>query len=142
MDYSDKCCPNPACSDYQKYGQDNIVFHDRIGKDKKIARLRCITCRTRFSENKGTLFEQSRLPWEKVICIYKCLVHGNSIEATADICAVNSKSVSRIVTMAGEHHQAVHDLLVQELRMRECQLDEFWAFVKKKRRTAPQMSEK
>ena len=142
MDYSNKCCPNPACSDSQKYGQDNIVFHEGIGKDKKRARGRCRTCRPNFRETKGTLFEQSRVPWEKGICLSKGGVHGKSIEATADICAGNSNSVSRGVTMAGEHPQAVHALLVQELKMREGHLAEFWAFVTPKRRTAPQRSEK
>lgn len=142
MDYSNKSCPNPECPDYQKYGQGNIVFNDWIGKDKTIARLRCTTWKTNFSEHKGTLFEQSRLPCEQVLRIYKCLVHGNSIEATADICEVTSKSVSRIVTIAGEHHRAVHDFLVQDLKGSECQLEEFWSFVKKKRRIAPQRNEK
>lgn len=137
MDYASKCCPNPDCPDYQKYGQGNIVFSDWIGKDKNIARLRCNSCKTKFSENKGAVFEQSRLPLEKVIRIYKCLVHGNSIEATADICEVNPKSVSRLVKIAGEHHQAMHHLLVQELKVNECQLDEFWSFVKKRKRTPP-----
>ena len=122
MDYSNKCCPNPECPDYQKYDQGNLVFNDWIGEDKALARLRCTTCKTRFSENKGTLFEQSRVPWEQVICLYPCLVPGTSIEATADICEVNSKSGSRIVTLAGEHHRAVHDFLVQELKVRECHL--------------------
>ena len=103
VDYGDRYCRNPDCPDYRKYGQGNIVFNDWIGKNKNIARLRCNTCRTKFSSNKGTVFEQSRSSREKGICIYKCLVHGNSIEATADICEVNPKTVSRLVEIAGEH---------------------------------------
>ena len=103
IDYGYRYCPNPDCPDYRKYGQGNIVFNDWIGKDKSIARLRCNTCRMKFSSNKGTVFEQSRSSQEKGICIYKCLVHGNSIEATADICEVNPKTVSRLVEIAGEH---------------------------------------
>ncbi|MCK4820269.1 hypothetical protein KA005_31180, partial [bacterium] len=78
--------------------------NDWIGKDKNIAQLRCNTCKTEFSSNKGTMFEESTLPRDKGIRIYKCLVHGNSIEATADICEVTPETVSRLVKIAGKRH--------------------------------------
>ena len=102
--YGNRYCPNPDCPDYQKYDQSNIVFNCWIGKDKNIAQLRCNTCKTEFSSNKGTMFEKSRLPRDKSIRIYKCLVHGNSIEATADICEVTPKTISRLVEIAGKRH--------------------------------------
>jgi len=81
-------CPNDDCADFNRFGAGNLSVCERIGKDKRTRRLYCRTCGHRFSERQGTLLEYAKLPEETIVRIVKCLVHGCSIEATADICEV------------------------------------------------------
>ncbi|MBX3440549.1 MAG: IS1 family transposase [Planctomycetaceae bacterium] len=94
-------CPNPDCDDFNQFAAGNLSVSDWIGKDRSIRRLYCSTCQRRFSERTGTLREMSKLPEDVVVRIVKCLGHGCSVEATADICEVDSRTVERYLQRAG-----------------------------------------
>lgn len=116
-DFSLACfaCPNKDCDDCNRFGAGNITISDRIGKGKAILRLRCSTCKTRFSERKGSLMEHSKIPPETVVRIVKCLGHGCSVEATADICEVDARTVERYAACAGQRAQDFHQLQLEKL---------------------------
>lgn len=90
-------CPNPDCEAFNRFGGDHLSVAEHMGKDKTIRRLYCRCCKTRFSERQGSLLEYSKLPLPAVVRIVKCLGHGCSVEATADICEVDARTVQRIV---------------------------------------------
>ena len=103
-------CPNPDCCDFNRFGADNLSVVEWIGKHKHIRRLYCSSCGHRFSERQGTLLQYTKIPEQTVVCVVKCLGHGCSIEATADICEVDPRTVARLWEQAGRRAADFHDL--------------------------------
>ena len=85
-------CPNPECDAFNRFGAGNLSVCERIGKDRHIRRLYCSHCQQRFSERQGSLMQETKLPEPAVVRIIKCLGHGCSVEATADICSVDPRT--------------------------------------------------
>jgi hypothetical protein len=78
-------CPNHECSHFNRFDAGNLSVVEWTGKRKHIRRLYCSACKRRFTERQGTLLRDTKLPEETVVRIVKCLGHGCSVEATADI---------------------------------------------------------
>lgn len=108
-------CPNPECCDFNRFGAGNLSVSDRIGKGRAIRRLYCSSCGRRFSERQGTLMQAAKLPEESVVRIIKCLTHGCSVEATADICEVDRRTVERSLEHAGQRANEFHQLQLERL---------------------------
>jgi transposase-like protein len=108
-------CPNPDCCDFNRFGAGNLSVVEWIGKSKHIRRLYCSTCGHRFSERQGTLLRYTKLPEETVVRVVKCLGHGCSIAATADICAVDPRTVARLLEQAGRRAEGFHELQRERL---------------------------
>jgi len=108
-------CPNPDCADFNRFGAENLSVAERMGKGKTIRRLYCKTCQTRFSERKGSLLEYTKLPEPAVVRMVKCLGHGCSMEAAADICEVDFRTVQRLLEKAGQRAEDFHRLQLEKL---------------------------
>jgi len=77
-DLSRFCCLHPDCPDYPdlgKRGHGNLTVPDRYGANKTRV-LRCATCKTRFSERKGTPLFDARLPADKVVSVLAHVAEG------------------------------------------------------------------
>jgi transposase-like protein len=124
-------CPNPECCHFNRFGAGNLSVPERNGKGKAIRRLYCSACKRRFSERKGSLLEQAKIPTEVVVRIIKCLGHGCSVEATADICEVDPRTVQRYVELAGRRAQDFDQLQLERLEKppEAVELDELHARV-------------
>jgi transposase-like protein len=116
-------CPNPDCDCFNRFDADNLSVVELTGKDKNIRRLWCSHCGHRFSERQGSLMQYSKLPEPTVVRIIKCLRHGCSIEAAADICDVDPRTVRRMLERAGKRAEDFHCLQLQRLRERETPID-------------------
>lgn len=108
-------CPNPDCSHFNHFDAGNLSVVEWTGKSKDIRRLYCSACKRRFTERQGTLLRYCKLPEETVVRIVKCLGHGCSIEATADICDVDPRTVDRILGQAGRRAEDFHRLQLEKL---------------------------
>jgi transposase-like protein len=108
-------CPNEDCGDFNVFAGGNLSVCERMGRDKRIRRLYCKSCGQRFSERQGSLMARSKLPEELVVRILKCLGHGCSIEATADICEVDPRTVELLLTKAGARATDFHRLSLERL---------------------------
>jgi len=108
-------CPNGDCADFNRFDSGNLSVAERMGKDKAIRRLYCKTCSTRFSERQGSLMQYTKLPAADVVRIVKCLGHGCSVEATADICEVDTRTVQRLLERAGKRAADFHRLQLENL---------------------------
>ncbi len=119
-------CPNPDCPLFNHFDANNLSVVERIGKHKDVRRLYGSACKHRFTERQGTLLRYSKLPEETVVRIVKCLGHGCSVEATADICDVDPRTVDRILEQAGRRAEDFHRLRLEGLTMppEAVQLDE------------------
>ena len=108
-------CPNPDCSLFNRFGAGNLSIVEWTGKNKDIRRLYCNHCKRRFTERQGTLLRYTKLPEATVVRIVKCLGHGCSVEAAADICEVDPRTVGRILERAGRRAEDFHRLQLDRL---------------------------
>lgn len=124
-------CPNGDCDLFNQFGAGNLSVVERMGKNKAIRRLRCNCCGHRFSERQGSLLEYAKLPEQAVVRIVKCLGHGCSIEATADICEVDPRTVERVLERAGRRAEDFHRLHLERLDepLQAVEMDELHARV-------------
>jgi len=111
----DFACPNGECAMFNRFGAGNLSVVERMGKAKSIRRLYCNCCGHRFSERQGSLMRYTHLPAQTVERVVKCLTYGNSIDATADICGVDPRSVSRILDRGGKRAEDFHQLQLHKL---------------------------
>jgi hypothetical protein len=122
--YTQFSCPNPACARFNRPGEGNIAHRSWTGKHQHIERLRCTDCTREFSARAGTLMARSKLPEETVERLLKCQRWGVCDEGTADICAVDLKTVHRFQSMAAHRAQTHHQQVVQQVDVQGVQLDE------------------
>lgn len=108
-------CPNEDCGDFNVFGAGNLSVCEFMGKQKNIRRLYCRSCGCRFSERQGTLLEYTKLPEATVVRIVKCLGHGCSVEAAADICEVDPRTVELLLDKAGPRADDFHRLQLEKL---------------------------
>ena len=108
-------CPNPDCDGFNRFDAGNLSVCERTGKGRSIRRLYCDRCGCRFSERRGSLMQYTKLPRESVVRVVKCLTHGCSVEATADICEVDPRSVERLLERAGPRARDFHRLRLEKL---------------------------
>lgn len=108
-------CPNEDCGDFNQFAAGNLSVCERMGKDHRIRRLYCKSCGHRFSEREGSLMAKTKLPEETVVRIIKCLVHGCSLEAAADICDVTQRTVQSLLDKAGRRADDFHRLQLEKL---------------------------
>ena len=128
------CCVEPSCSDKGKRGNGNLSI--RKGKGGGRWRiLRCSTCKSEFSERKGTALWGTRMPPSKVEGIAAHLKEGCGIRKTARLTGASKDGVTSIALRLGLHAHALHDERAQDLDVHEAQFDEKWSFVKKNKST-------
>jgi IS1 family transposase len=117
-------CPNPQCALFNRLGEGCIAHRSWTGKEKHIERLRCTVCGCEFSERAGTLMARSKLPEATVERLLKCQRWGVCDEGTADICAVDLKTVHRFQRVAAQRAVQHHQQSVQNVHVQGVQLDE------------------
>jgi transposase-like protein len=111
-DLSRYSCQNPDCSLRGQRNAGNLSVRDRYGKHQQIRLLYCSSCKSRFSERKGTPLSHSCLPPEKVVSVLRHLVEGNGVRQTERLVGVHRDTVMRLARLAGEHARDAHDELV------------------------------
>ena len=72
----------------------------------------CRTCKARFSERKGTVLEQARLPDETVHAVLNHIREGCGTRATSRLVKVDKNTVTRYIAKAGAHAEPLHRELV------------------------------
>ena len=106
------CCQNPQCPDAGRRGHGNLTFRGYSGKTRRIRMVYCRTCKARFSERKGTVLEQCRLPDAKALDVLNHLREGCGTRATGRLVGVDKNTVTRYIALAGAHAGSLHDELV------------------------------
>lgn len=132
-DIENAFCPNKKCKDYGLRNHDNIAFRGKYGKDKDRELLYCRTCGKRFAPTRATAFFGLHLSEEQIGQIIHHAAEGVGVRATSRLLNINKDTVNRVILRAGEHCETVLSSLLRSLRLKETQLDELWAFVKKRK---------
>jgi transposase-like protein len=125
-------CQNKKCPDYGKKNHGNLIKYGKY-KDNQI--YKCKTCDVRYVETKGTIFYNRKfLTKDDIILICKLLVEKNGIRPIERITGHHRDTIGGLLTDLATHAEKVNDFLLDEVRIEEIELDEFWTFVKKSKR--------
>ena len=105
-------CHNSDCPDHGNRSHGNLYFRGWSGRDKQIRMVYCRSCKKSFSERKGTAFERSQLPPDKVVSVLDHLREGCGVRATSRLTGVSRDTISRYLALAGNQSKNLHDELV------------------------------
>lgn len=133
-------CPNSDCADYGKRqgaDQTNII---KFGKTKAgRQRFQCKTCSGTFVETKGTIFYRRRTPDDEIIETLAFIAEGSRISSAARVKGHKKDTIIDWIQDAGDHAEAIEEMLLADYQIERGQLDGLWAYVHNKgeKRTTP-----
>lgn len=106
------CCPNSRCPEHGQRGKGNLRLHGWSSKKQQLRLLFCRTCKSYFSERKGTPLWHCRLPEAKALTVLAHVAEGCGVRQTARLVQVNKNTACRLTALAGGHARRLHDELV------------------------------
>jgi len=124
-------CDGPLCSCYGQVGMGNICVN--TCKNGQVYCNRC--CFTPFSVRRGTMFYGLRTPIEKIINLLGLLSSGVGVNALCREQSVTADSLRAWIVLAAAHVDAFTNYMQQDMHLEQVQIDEFWSFVRKKRKS-------
>jgi len=126
---SSQYCDNENCSCYNQPETDNIRINSRVK-----AQVYCNVCGNRWVLTKGTMFYGLRTPMDKVITVLLCLTRGMGVNNTCRQEKVTADSILSWIIKAAQHTNEFSQYMQQEMHLEQVQIDEFWSFIRKKRK--------
>lgn len=123
-------CDNEKCSCYQVVGGDNLRT-----KSQKTGQQYCKICKNSFSVRKGTMFFGLRTPIDKIITVLSLLASGMGSNAVVRQTKVTGDSLRAWLILASEQVDSFTIYMQQNMHMEQLQIDEFWSYVGKKKKT-------
>ena len=88
-----------------------------------------MVCRGYFLETLGTLFHGKRESVELIVRVIACLAEGLGIRGTARVFEVDANTVLQWLVEAAEQLRAFSQHFLQDVRVRQVQLDELFALL-------------
>jgi len=88
-----------------------------------------VVCRGYFLETLGTLFHGKRESIELIVRVIACLAEGLGIRGTARVFEVDANTVLQWLVEAAEQLRAFSQHFLQDVRVRQVQLDELFALL-------------
>ncbi len=128
VDTSTHFCPNPDCAYRGWVGWGNLRAngHPNGGPWRQ---LLCIACRRYFLETLGTLLHGKRGSVELIVRVIACLAEGLGIRGTARVFEIDPNTVLQWLIEAADQLRAFSQHVLQDVRVRQVQLDELFALL-------------
>ena len=123
-------CDNQACSYHGQTGAGNLKI-----KSLAKGRVYCIGCKIPFSVRKGTMFFGLRTNMDKIARVLGLLASGMGVNAVCRENDVTADSLREWILLASRHVNAFSLFLEQDMHLEQVQIDEFWSFIRKKKKT-------
>jgi len=123
-------CPNETCTDYGKRQSDqqhNIVKYGKTKAGRQ--RYKCNTCNATFTETKGTIFYRRRTPEDEIIETLALIAEGSRISSLARAKEHKEDTIIDWIREAGQHAEAIEEVLLSEYHLTRGQIDGLWAYV-------------
>jgi transposase-like protein len=133
-------CPNSDCADYgklQSEDQTNIIKFGKTQAGRQ--RFQCKTCGDTFVETKGTIFYRRRVPESEILDALALIAEGSRISSVARVKGHKKDTIGDWIREAGDHAEAIEEVLLADYQIERGQLDGLWAYVynKGEKRTIP-----
>lgn len=122
-------CDNKNCSCYNKVGLSNIKINSRAK-----GQVYCNVCKNIWVLTKGTIFFGMKTPIDKVIKTLQLLVRGMGLRNASRQEEVTTDSILDWVEKAAKHSNGFTRYMQQNMNLKQVQIDEFWSFIRKKRK--------
>ena len=133
---SKQFCDNASCSSYHQLDADNI----RTNSSSK-GQVYCKICKNMWVLTKGTMFYGLKTPMEKIINVLLLLVRGMGLRNTCRQEKVTTDSAVSWVERAAIHSNEFTEYMQNQMHIEQVQIDEFWSFIRKKRKSLQMQSE-
>jgi IS1 family transposase/transposase-like protein len=128
-----EACPNKKCENYGELGLGNIISTATYKSQSGPRRVfKCKSCGESFSETRGTVFFDLRTPEEKVIMALKMILVRVHLGAICFVLDIKEETILGWLDRAYHKADEINKLLMKDINATEVQLDEMWAFVKRK----------
>jgi transposase-like protein/IS1 family transposase len=109
--------------------------HDRKGRQ----RYQCRQCSKTFLEPREDHLDGMYLPVEKAEMILRLLLEGNSVSSVVRLTEVHQRTVLKLLLLAGEKAERIMAEKIRNVKVRDVECDEVWAFIgKKQKRVRPE----
>ena len=129
----DVFCQNSECSCFNKKGLKNIVRNGKRANGTQY--YRCTECGVSFVRTKGTMFYHKKLNKKDVTEISRHIVETNSFRGIARETKHNKNTICSYVGLIAHHCEQFNGILIHDLKLGTHEIDEFWSFVKKNKKT-------
>lgn len=126
-------CQNKKCLFFQKEKGKDIIKRGKNKSNHVI--LFCKHCNTYFVDTKGTPLYRRRLSERKIKQLCKELVEKKGVRAVARTIHINKNTISSYLSAFAEHAKEVSKYFIKDLGLSTYEVDEFWTFVKKTKKT-------
>jgi IS1 family transposase len=105
----------------------------RFGKHRNgLRRFRCPNCRKTYTESHQRTFGTMYIPQDKAVLALRLLLEGNSIRSTERITELDRNTLLSLLVKAGERCERQMEEKLQNLDVRDVEVDEIWGYVGKK----------
>jgi len=121
-------CDNKKCECYGKVDAGNIKINSR-----KYGQVYCNKCKNTWVITKDTFFYRLKKPLDIVLKTLKLLSEGMGLRAVCRSMNVTADSALVWIVKAADHVNELSAYLQGEMHLTQCQIDEFWSFILKKR---------
>ncbi len=126
-------CDNQSCECYGKIDAGNIRINSREHRQ-----VYCNKCGNIWVITKDTFFYSLKKPVDIVLKTLKLLSEGMGLRAACRSMNVTTDSALDWIVKAGDHVNEISAYLKSDMQLTQCQIDEFWSFILKKRKTLQQ----
>ncbi len=122
-------CDNLDCDHYGKVGENNMRTHSRLHHQ-----VYCHACKQIWVITKGTFFYNLKAPVSLILEVLQSLSEGMGVRAVCRTKNVTPDAVRAWIQKAAKHVNEVTVCLERDVHLTQCQIDEFWSYIFKKKR--------
>ena len=128
----DITCQNPNCEHYLIDEEKDII---RRGKNRAgHQQYYCNYCQSCFVETANTPLQHKHLSKDEIIQICKLIVEKNGIRSIERITGHHKDTIGRLLDDLAIHAEYVNDFLINDIKLRQFEVDEMWTTVKKQKK--------
>ncbi len=124
-------CPHSSCPDHGRLQTEQAVKNIKKFGQTPQGRQRyyCKSCGQTFSATKGTLFYRRRTAEKEILETLALLAEGVRISSLARAKGHKADTISAWLHEAGQHAEAIEDVLLATYQISRGQLDGLWSYV-------------
>lgn len=122
-------CDNTSCAYYRQVGKGNVCTNSRSK-----GQMYCNECRNIWVLTKGTMYFDFRTPIDKVIKTLRLLASGMGFKDTCNQTNISGSTIVDWIQKSAKHAAEFTRYMQEEMHLKQVQIDEFWAYINKKRK--------